>query len=38
MFEDFTARTTKTGQLYSYLGKEVFKPFAANISKTAAAK
>ena len=37
-YEDFTARTTKIGQLYSDLGKEVFKPFAANISKTAAAK
>jgi hypothetical protein len=38
MFEDFTARTTKIGQLYADLGKEVFKPFAANMSKTAAAK
>ena len=38
MFEDFTARTTKIGQLYADLGKEVFKPFAANMSKTAAPK
>ena len=38
MFEDFTARTTKIGQLYADLGKEVFKPFAANLSKTATAK
>jgi hypothetical protein len=38
MFEDFTARTTKIGQLYADLGKEVFKPFAANMSKAAAAK
>ncbi len=38
MFEDFTARTTKIGQLYSDLGKEVFKPFVANMYKTTAAK
>jgi hypothetical protein len=38
MFEDFTARTTKIGQLYADLGKEVFKPFAANMSKAPAAK
>jgi len=38
MFEDFTVRTTKIGQLYADLGKEVFKPFAANMSKTMAAK
>ena len=38
MFEEFTARTTKIGQLYADLGKEVFKPFAANMSNTAAAK
>ncbi len=38
MFDDFTARTTKIGQLYADLGKEVFKPFAANMPKTTAAK
>ena len=38
MFEDFTVRTTKIGKLYADLGKEVFKPFAANTSKTLAAK
>ena len=38
MFEDLTARTTKISQLYADLGKEIFKPFAANLSKTTAAK
>jgi hypothetical protein len=38
MFEDFAARTAKIGQLYADLGKEVFKPLAANKSKTASVK
>jgi len=35
MFDDLSARTTKIGQLYADLGKEIFKPFAANMSKAA---
>ncbi len=33
MFDDLSAR--KIGQLYADLGKEIFKPFAANMSKAA---
>ncbi len=35
MFDDLSARTTKIGQLYADLGKEIFKPIAANMSKVA---
>ena len=35
MFDDLSARATKISQLYADLGKEIFKPFAANMSKAA---
>jgi hypothetical protein len=40
IYEDFTARLTKVGQLYADLGKEVFKPLAelTNVSRATSGK